>query len=203
MPYSVDWVSKTISIPASDLTLVSGTRYRLYASDFLIEIRRLEVEFNEGLWAPQILDHTNPKLDFAGSNYAGFDEVINGYVLIFDPSITRVDLIGSNSNIIDSYIANGVSIVPGNSAGLQTVTVGSGVTEQDKTDIVNGVWADTNAQTLLGNVDFLKEIEGGRWEIVSNQMIFYKSDNTTEVARFNLYSNGSPSSANVTERTRA
>jgi len=45
------------------------------------------------------------------------------------------------------------------------------------TDTIN--WAD---------VEFIKEIEGGRWQIDkdNNQMVFYKSDNSTELARFNL-----------------
>lgn len=50
---------------------------------------------------------------------------------------------------------------------------------------------------------FLAAIEGGRWKIISNQMIFYKSDNVTEVARFNLLDkDGSPTEKNVMERAR-
>lgn len=41
--------------------------------------------------------------------------------------------------------------------------------------------------TLGGAINFTKDIEGGKWEIIDDQMIFYKSDNTTEVARFNLF----------------
>lgn len=127
MAYSVDWIAKVISIPTSDLTLVSGTRYSLQMSAFLGEIRRLEAVFAEGLWAPQILDHTNPKLDFAGVDYAGFDELINGYTLQVTGIATRVDLLGSNNNIVDVLIATGVSVVPSNSAGLQLVSTGSGL----------------------------------------------------------------------------
>lgn len=55
------------------------------------------------------------------------------------------------------------------------------------------------------NVEFIKDIEGGRWRIntTTNQMIFYKNDNTTEVARFNLFDSGSnPTSECVFERVR-
>lgn len=52
----------------------------------------------------------------------------------------------------------------------------------------------TIAGTLASVVDqiatdaaFIKQIEGGRWKIEANQMIFYASDNVTEVARFNLF----------------
>lgn len=118
MAYSVDWVAKIVSVPTSDLTLVSGTRYSLTMSDFLAEIRRLEWTASEGLWAPQILDHSNTRFDFAGTDYAPFDDIINGYVIEFTGVATRVDLIGSNNNIIDVLVDNGVSVVPSNSAGL-------------------------------------------------------------------------------------
>lgn len=50
---------------------------------------------------------------------------------------------------------------------------------------------------------FLEDIEGGRWRIENNQMIFYKPDNTTEVARFNLFdAAGDPAEEDVFERTR-
>jgi hypothetical protein len=41
--------------------------------------------------------------------------------------------------------------------------------------------------TSGGNLKFIKDIEGGRWKIVNDQMIFLKKDNNTEVARFNLF----------------
>ena len=140
MSYSVNWVTKVISIPTADLTLVSGTRYSLDMTDFLAEIRRLEWEPTEGLWAPAILDHTDTRYDFAGANYAPFDDMINDYTIEFTGIATRVDLLGSNNDIIDVLIATGVSVVPSNSAGLQIVTSGSGITEQDMDDIVQKNW---------------------------------------------------------------
>ena len=59
----------------------------------------------------------------------------------------------------------------------------------------------------LGDIEerltFLKDIEGGRWKIEGNQMIFYKSDNVTEVARFNLFNEGGVAAMkNLYERKR-
>lgn len=52
-------------------------------------------------------------------------------------------------------------------------------------------------------IESIYNIEYGRWRIVSNQMIFYKEDNVTEIARFDLKdASGSPSSDTVYERTR-
>ena len=131
MSYTVNWITKVVSIPTSDLTLVGGTRYSLLMSDFLAEVRRLEWEPTEGLWAPDILEHTNTKVDFAGVDYAPFDDIINGYTVEFTGSATRVDLLGSNNNIVDILIPTGVTVVPSNSAGLIVKTIGSGLsTEQ-------------------------------------------------------------------------
>lgn len=127
MAYAVDWIGKVVSIPTSDLTLVSGTHYSLSMADFLGEIRRLESAFDEGLWAPQILVHTNSKPNFAGASYAGFDEIINGYTIQITGVATRVDVVGSNNNLVDVLIPTGVSVVPSNSAGLQLVATGSGL----------------------------------------------------------------------------
>ena len=63
---------------------------------------------------------------------------------------------------------------------------------QAKTDTIN--WTD---------VDFIKAIEGGRWKIESNQMVFYDADNITEVARFDLKNKqGVAADTDVFERTR-
>lgn len=146
MSYSVNWITKVISVPTSDLTLVSGTHYQLNINTFRIEIRRLEA--NEGLWAAQILEHSNTRVDFAGVDYAPFDEIINGYTVEVTGVATRVDLLASNNNVIDVLIPTGVSVVPSNSAGLQIVSTGSGL--------------DTGQDAKLTNIDsLLSNIEGG------------------------------------------
>ena len=53
------------------------------------------------------------------------------------------------------------------------------------------------------NITSLVDEIGGKWEIVGNQMIFYKSDNTTEFMRFNLFNSaGAPSMDNIFKRER-
>lgn len=66
-------------------------------------------------------------------------------------------------------------------------------------------YATEEYNALEENVEFVKDIEGGRWTIDpgTNQMIFYKADNTTEVARFNLQgSDGNANSTDVFTRRR-
>jgi len=86
------------------------------------------------------------------------------------------------------------------------------------TDLKGAGWTDENLKTIDALIDaikaktdtiswdditFLKDIEGGKWQIVGNQMIFYKSDNSTEVARFNLFDEaGTPAMMNVFKRER-
>lgn len=56
---------------------------------------------------------------------------------------------------------------------------------------------------IKNDISFIRNIEGGRWKIENNQMIFYSEDNATEIARFNLFDDkGSPSNIHVFERMR-
>jgi hypothetical protein len=150
--YSVDWIAKEITIPTADLTLISGTRYSLDMADFLAEVRRLEWDPTDGLWAPAIVDHTNTRFDFAGVNYAPFDDLLNGYTVQFSGVATRVDLLGSNNDLIDVLVVTGVSVVPSNSAGLQIVSVGSGLSAGEQAQLADihgqvrrGVFVNTEA----------------------------------------------------------
>lgn len=52
-------------------------------------------------------------------------------------------------------------------------------------------------------IDQIYDIQFGRWRIVGNQMIFFKEDNSTEVARFNLFDDaGNPTMDAVFERIK-
>ena len=54
------------------------------------------------------------------------------------------------------------------------------------------------------DIKFIRNIEGGKWEITGNQMIFSDEDNDAAVAIFNLYnSDGDASEVNVKKRERA
>jgi hypothetical protein len=50
------------------------------------------------------------------------------------------------------------------------------------------VYATEEYNAVEESVEFIKDIEGGRWSISSaeNRMVFYKADNTTVVATFDL-----------------
>lgn len=66
---------------------------------------------------------------------------------------------------------------------------------------VNDIYDVVTAMT--GTLNSIYDIQFGRWRIVGDQMIFYKEDNSTEVARFNLFDDaGNPTMDAVFERTR-
>lgn len=86
---------------------------------------------------------------------------------------------------------------------VQVVSTGSAVTEQDKLDIASATWAHVSALSLLSDMAFVKGIEGGKWEVVGNQMIFYTDDNITEIARFDLSDDtGTPTMTEPYKRVR-
>lgn len=68
---------------------------------------------------------------------------------------------------------------------------------------VADTWNMVNA--ITGTIYDLYDMGYGRWKIDknANQMIFYRADNTTEVARYNLFDdNGTPTFDGVFERQK-
>ena len=62
---------------------------------------------------------------------------------------------------------------------------------------------NTKLTALQADVSFIRAIEGGRWKVTGNQMIFYAENNITETARFNLFDSfGVPTEENAAERVR-
>ena len=89
--YSVNWTTKVITIPVSDMQLISGTEYKLIMSDFHKEIRRLEWSYTDGFWADQILDHTISKV-VGGNTLPPVDEVINDYKILLMAKLFRSEM---------------------------------------------------------------------------------------------------------------
>jgi hypothetical protein len=97
--------------------------------------------------------------------------MLNGYTVEFLGVATRVDLLGSNNDIIDVLIPTGVSIVPSNSAGLQIVVVGGVGTPAEVGD---AVWqhADGVINTLAAKV-----MKGRQeWDPITGILTIYDTD---------------------------
>ena len=137
MAYAVNWTTKVVTVPLADMTLVSGSNYALDAGDVWIELRRLEASPSDGLWADQIAEFVNTQV-LSGLSYSAILKMINGYTWDTDTTNKTISLLGINSNLLDVFIpGNGISVLANNSGGK--ITVGSGVTQQDKDDIENQV----------------------------------------------------------------
>lgn len=125
MAISVDWGTKTISVPQADCILVSGTLYRLPTkSVFRAQVIALSAGEDGVPFQPPI-DHLAPYTVF-GITYFPKVEIINGYQVQFTPDAQwSVLLEESNNNIADIgagiLVQNQVQVIPNNSAGAQII----------------------------------------------------------------------------------
>ena len=106
-----------ISIPKSDLTLVSGTLYTLDSEWLWHAIRDLEDD-SDGRWAPKVIRHSTEKT-IDGLTYARFLEILPPYKIEIEDGQYGVKIEGSNNNFAadDILMRNQVSVSPQNSAG--------------------------------------------------------------------------------------
>lgn len=129
MTISINEATQVISIDQADLALISGDLYELDTDAFRLAVGAL-LDNERYTWMPQAFNH-NGEVAVAGTTYARTIEVINGYSITFEDLVYSVRFIGSNNNIFD--VENGilnpsgnVTVISGNSAGLQTVETGGG-----------------------------------------------------------------------------
>jgi hypothetical protein len=145
MAISVHPIDFIIHVLQADLTPISGTLYELDTDWFRLQLKDWEADGGQTGGATFQKTHNhNTEVEIAGVTYIRAINILAPYSVEFEDGQYTVILSGSNNNIFDVgngfLIQNQVQIISTNSAGLQTVVSGSGVTEQDKTDIVEGVW---------------------------------------------------------------
>jgi len=204
MSYLFDFGTKLIHIlsPQTEVDI----------QDLLDEIRTQEAT-EKGITYGKIADASGKEV-LGGSVSVGVTLELLGWQIKFWEGNYIAKVAGGN-------LVGGVSGDPvAYSAGVQTlliqsaastvvqVSTGSGLSSEEHdqlmgldTDTVpTAVWAESDRGSKL---DFVYSIEGGKWTIVGDQMVFFSADNLTEIARFNLYdANGNPTMANVMTRTR-
>ena len=132
MAFTVNHLTKVISIPQSDLTLESGTIYSLDSEQFRLDLKDWE-DSEYGMAMPDTHRH-NTTVTIAGVTYARTIEIINGYSLEFEDGQYTVIIEGSNNNFHDVLngilVQNQVQVIPTNSAGL-VVAAGGGATAEE------------------------------------------------------------------------
>jgi len=125
MGLSVTWATKVINVLKADLTFIGGSVYELDTDQFRKDLNALQASA-EGIVFETTHEHTAPKT-LAGTTFARFVEIINGYTIDFEDGKYQVNLVGSNNNILDVKTVNQVSLAVQNTAGLIQVSTGSGL----------------------------------------------------------------------------
>lgn len=136
------------------------------------------------------------------------DNVTSCVVRVYYVNGTELEILGSTSL---SEVSTGkwryewepVSLAVGEFIIEYTLVDDDGITTMINEDlIVRDIATQSLLSLISSDLALVKQIESGRWEIDSNQMIFYDTDNTTPILTFDLFdSNGDPSEDNVFERT--
>ena len=192
MEITIDWGNRIINIPQDYLTSLGGNVYELNLNTFRLTLKDLE-DNEEGMPHLDTHKHTTETV-LSGVTYARFVEIINGYTVTFEDGQYMVSAVGANSNIADVMNLNQVSLRTANSAGLIVHIQGSGLSQEEHDKLMATAEEDggkleninDNVLSILSDIGFTKDIAGGKWEISGEEMIFYKADNVTEVARFTI-----------------
>ena len=146
-----------------------------------------------------------PTLNMRG--HAGAIKIVNKT----GDSKVAIDFL-SGRIIIDSTVTAGTFYIRG--VGEISENLGTGITVYDApltnpATVADQVWEELvaghlTADTFGALMNFIYDVEGGRWKVENDQMIFYKADNVTELCRFNLKdAAGQPAMTDVMERERA
>ena len=123
MALTIDPATKTVTIPQSDLTLVSGTLYAADTNQIRKDLMTL-LASEDYIWMPDAFIH-NAEYTVAGVTYARALITINGWSYTFSPdSQWTARLEGSNNDFFDVEAGvlnqNQVQVIPTNAAGLIT-----------------------------------------------------------------------------------
>lgn len=150
----------------------------------------------------------NAAFDQAGSMgyLQGLNTQILSASLSLSSSVVDVDVIvsgvwnavGSTFNVADTmgYFQNLSTQILSASLSVSGAAL-------DADTVISGVWnarsaTFDDANTMGFSLNFVQDFTAGRWLITGSQHIFYREDNTTEIARFNLLDiNGDPAVAGV------
>lgn len=196
MAYTVNWITKLITIPQADLTLISGDNYSLDMADVHSEIRRLEWALTDGLWAPEIINFY-PTVTLSGIAKTPTVEFKNDYTVQFGGSNYNVSVSGYDTNMADVLVpGNGINVVFNNSVGK--VASGSGLDAGQDAKLtaahaqlkgVEGVMDHNHMMRMLWAVICGKAKDadtGGNIDADTTRIAYMSMDGTTERIIFDV-----------------
>lgn len=169
MPMSINHLTFVISIQKLDTVFVeinAETGYEIRTYDEYAFMREVGayLDTEDGIVLDDVFEHFTTQL-LSGVEYARLFKIVPPYTITVEDGAYQVKLGGgTNTNFLDVLNPNNVSVIPDNSAGKQVITSGSGVTEQDKIDIIQGtltgdISAMDDPNTLGGAAVHLKHLE--------------------------------------------
>jgi hypothetical protein len=120
MAITITWGTKVVNIPKADMTLIQSSPEvrELDINAFRLALKALEDD-PDGMPFPDTHRH-NTEVTLAGLTYARTVEIINGYTVEFEDGQYTVNCVGANHNLSDAKVANQVSLIVNNAAGLIT-----------------------------------------------------------------------------------
>lgn len=186
MAISIDWETKIISIPKSYMTLTQASPEirGLNLNTFRLDLKDLEDD-DWGMIFPDTHRH-NTEVTLGGITLARTLEIINGYTVTFEDGQYAVEAKEANSNLADVMNVNQVSLRTFNSAGLITVTSGSGLSTEEHNWLMAQDQYSKNIKILKkidNTLHFIIYDEGGIIPIIDKEL---KDINGNDVADVKL-----------------
>ena len=117
MAISVNPSTYVIYVPKADLTPLGGVVYELDVDVFRLWLKAWEDDQAHGITFPKTHDH-NTEVSLSGITYARIVEILYPYTVEFEDGQYIVSCTGANHNIADVKVANQVSLLINNAAGL-------------------------------------------------------------------------------------
>jgi hypothetical protein len=111
MAISIDYTTRIISIPKSDLTLVQATPseiYELNIDDFRLRLK--DIEDNVGGISFVDTHFSSTAVTVEGAVVSRVFEIINGYTVTFEDGNYTVNLVGASTNIAEVINLNQVKV---------------------------------------------------------------------------------------------
>ncbi|MHA2062954.1 MAG: hypothetical protein ACXABY_01090 [Candidatus Thorarchaeota archaeon] len=177
MALSIDWLTYVITIPKADMSIISASPEirELDVNAFRLELKDIE-DSEEG--APFWDTHAhNTAVSLSGIVYARIVEILSPYTVEFEDGQYTVSCTSANHNLADVKVANQVSLIIGNAAGLIE---------------------DTANDTVVANTELLRKLLNNRQDVVESggayYLITYDDDDVTPLrtSLLNTISGGVP-----------
>lgn len=118
MAISVDPFTNVIYVPKADLTLIQSSPEvrELDVNTFRLWLRDWEDD-EANIYRPKTHTHST-EVALAGLTYARIIEILSPYTVEFEDGQYTINCIGANHNVSDVKVANQVSLIVNNAAGL-------------------------------------------------------------------------------------